>query len=299
MCTYNGDAFIGRQLLSIFEQKHRCWRLYVSDDGSNDRTLDILKKLIKRVGQRRVELRSGPRLGFAKNFMSLLTDENIVADYYALSDQDDIWSKEKLCVALKYFHHIESNKPTVYCGRTIIVNSMNEFIGYSDKPVKMTSFRNALVQSIAGGNTMVLNKSARDLIIKYSKDVDIVSHDWWIYILITGCGGDFFYDNLPYVRYRQHDNNLVGMNSDIRARFKRLVKLLNGNFRNWNSINIESLQKSIEYLTVDNKNSLDLFCKARNNVGFVAVGYLILSGIHRQKLIQNITLYLGCFFGKL
>ena len=77
------------------------------------------------------------------------------------------------------------------------------------------SFRNALVQSLAGGNTMVLNRPARDLVALASRRARFVSHDWWAYLLVTGAGGAVHYSAKPLVRYRQHAHNLVGANTSL------------------------------------------------------------------------------------
>ena len=49
----------------------------------------------------------------------------------------------------------------------------------------------APLQSLAGGNTMVFNQAARDLMLDAGGHLDIVSHDWWAYLLVTGAGGMF------------------------------------------------------------------------------------------------------------
>ena len=299
MSTYNGEKFLSRQLLSFLEQTNRNWRLYVSDDGSSDRTLEIICKLKNRIGEKRIKLRQGPKTCFAKNFMSLINDENINAQYYVLADQDDIWEKDKLVAALEYFRQINSSIPALYCGRTIFVSEENEFINLSEMPKRPLNFCNSLVQNIASGNTMIFNQAARDLIIKCGKDVDVSSHDWWVYILVTACGGHVFYDTKPYVRYRQHNNNLIGMNSNLSSKFKRWGQVLRGDFRKWNDNNIKALENASQYLTNENKKTLDIFSNARCNSGPVGIFYLIKSRVYRQKFTQNVALYIAGFFGKL
>ena len=299
MSTYNGEKFLSRQLLSFLEQTNRNWRLYVSDDGSSDRTQEIIYKLKNRIGETRIKFRQGPKTGFAKNFMSLINDETINAQYYALADQDDIWEKDKFAAALEYFGQINSSIPALYCGRTIFVSEENDTINLSDIPKRPLNFRNSLVQNIASGNTMIFNQAARDLIIKCSKDVDVASHDWWVYILVTACGGQVFYDTRPYVRYRQHSNNLMGMNSNLSAKFKRMTQVLKGDYKKWNDDNMKSLQKISPSLTKENKKTLDIFSKARRNPGPAAVFYLIKSHVYRQKLTESIALYIAGFLGKL
>lgn len=78
---------------------------------------------------------------------------------------------------------------------------------------------------------MIFNKAAKELISKIDMNINIVSHDWFIYQLISGTGGNIYYDDKTSMLYRQHSNNLIGSNIGIIPRIKRLKKLINGSFR--------------------------------------------------------------------
>ena len=90
MCTKNGAAFLAEQLKSIADQTHANWILFVSDDGSTDETRNILRRFADSHEQTTV-VRNGPGKGVCANFLSLATDSTIDADYFAFSDQDDVW----------------------------------------------------------------------------------------------------------------------------------------------------------------------------------------------------------------
>src|SRR5690606_11871547 len=98
---------------------------------------------------------------------------------------------------------------------------------FSHKP----SFANALVQNIGGGNTMVFNRAARDALVQVSVDHEIVAHDWLAYLLISGMGGEVYYDADPALLYRQHGGNLVGKNNSWGDRATRVALLMRGRFR--------------------------------------------------------------------
>ena len=68
MGTCNGARFLRAQLDTVAAQSHRGWRLLVSDDGSGDATPAILAAFRDRHGPERVEIRQGPRRGFAANY---------------------------------------------------------------------------------------------------------------------------------------------------------------------------------------------------------------------------------------
>ena len=94
MATFNGEKFLAEQLDSLQIQTISNWRLYVSDDGSSDGTMDIIKRYQVLWGADKLQYRPGPQKGFAQNFLSLACDPDIKADYYAFCDQDDVWLPE-------------------------------------------------------------------------------------------------------------------------------------------------------------------------------------------------------------
>ena len=92
----DGARFLPEQLASIAAQSHRNWRLVASDDGSTDATRGILAAFRDAQGAERVEIRDGPRRGFAANYLRLAGDPAIRADWYAFADQDDVWHPDRL-----------------------------------------------------------------------------------------------------------------------------------------------------------------------------------------------------------
>lgn len=291
MCTYQGESFIDQQLESFRTQTYNNWQLYVSDDGSVDKTNERLYIFSKEV-KNKVEILPGPQKGFVANFLFLLTRPDINAKYFAISDQDDIWYSNKLERSIHWLNQQKSNIPAVYCSRTQLINSSGQSLGYSSLFENPPSFSNALVQSIGGGNTMVLNQEARKLIMKTGV-VDVVSHDWWIYILVSGAGGIIYYDPEPTLFYRQHDENLVGTNIGFRAKLRRLSKILQGSFRDWNSLHITALNRNVDILTEDNKKRLKLFEKIHDSSVFFRIYYFVKLGVYRQNFTETFAVFLA------
>ena len=164
---------------------------------------------------------------------------------------------------------------------------------------KPPSFANALMQNIGGGNTMVFNDVARKLLIEAGKSVNVVTHDWWTYLLVSGCGGQVFYDAMPTVRYRQHAHNLVGMNASMSARIKRIVQLFKGRFREWNDLNVAAINSMRVHLTPKNQQILDQFVVARQQPLLRRMSALKSSGIYRQTLFGKLGLIVAAVFNKI
>ncbi|WP_349972420.1 glycosyltransferase family 2 protein [Pseudomonas caspiana] len=290
MCTYNGQAFLEKQLQSIKDQTCHHWHVAVSDDGSEDATVNIINRYRYLWGEDKVSLWRGPERGFARNFISTVCNKNLSASYYAWCDQDDVWDVHKLQAALTWLNSVPQDVPALYFGRTELVDQRGEALGYSPLFRRPPSFANALVQNIGGGNTMVLNHAARLLLEEAGQNLDIVSHDWWAYLLITGVGGNVFYDATPYVHYRQHGANLVGSNSGWSARLVRIRMLFQGRFRHWNAANIAGLETIQHSLTDENRLILEKFKALRGQHFLGRLLGLRRSGVYRQTLLGNLGL---------
>jgi glycosyltransferase involved in cell wall biosynthesis len=299
MSTYNGGKFISKQLESIDNQTHKNWRLVISDDGSSDNTLAIAKQFQDKWGSDRLEIRQGPQQGFCQNFLSMAYDKTIRADLYAFSDQDDIWMSDKLERAVRYFDkNNESQLQIAYGTRTQIVDDALKPLGLSPEFTLPRSFRNALVQSISGGNTQVFNFVAKQLLEQAGLQ-KVISHDWWLYQLVTGAGGIFHYDPVPSLLYRQHHNALVGSNNSFKSRIERLYYVLNGSFKQWNDINYAALSSIRHLLNTENNETLDIFERLRAPSLKDRIRLLNVCGLYRQTWQGTLSLWLATIFNKI
>ena len=299
LCTYQGQHYLTEQLESFKAQTHSAWEVFASDDGSKDDTHAILVAHQHQWGADKLSIHFGPAEGFAANFLSLTCNADIQADHYAYSDQDDVWESDKLQRAVEWLQTVPAHVPGLYCSRTRLVDDSNNSIGLSPLFNKQPCFANALMQNIGGGNTMVFNDAARKLLCNAGDKVDVVTHDWWAYLVVTGCGGQVFYDPYPSVRYRQHDSNLVGMNSSWRSRLMRVRMLAQGQFKHWNDRNIAAIQTLTNNLTPKNQEILGLFATGRTQPLLPRLTRLKRSGIKRQSLPSNIALLIAAIFGKI
>lgn len=298
MCTYNGQNFLEQQLESIKSQTVDDWHVAISDDGSEDATCMIANRYRALWGEDKVSVWRGPGRGFARNFISNVCNTVLNADFYAWCDQDDVWESGKLRAALDWLERGPQDVPALYFGRTRLVSESDEFLGYSPLFRRPPTFANALVQSIGGGNTMVFNHAARLLLQETGEGLDIVSHDWWAYLLVSGAGGRLFYDARPYVHYRQHINNLVGSNAGWRARYIRLRMMFEGRFKHWNSTNIAGLETVKYRLTDENLQVFEHFKALRSEAFFGRLKHLKRSGVYRQTLLGNLGLMMATVIRK-
>lgn len=296
---YNGQKYIAEQLDSILNQTHSSLHVFLSDDASNipfnfsDQNLDIKETKRLTIGTR------AKNIGFSNNFLLALQDIDSSFDYYAFSDQDDVWYEKKIEKALEHLSGFSDDMPALYCARTEITDAdCKNTISFSPCFSKSPSFANALVQNIGGGNTMVFNKAARDLIVNTISGATVVSHDWWSYQIISGAGGCIIYDKIPCLKYRQHSSNIVGENSGWKARIFRIRTLLQGGFRKWIDINLEALIANKHLLTKQNQEVLATFIEARQSSLFQRLALFKRAGIYRQSFLGNLGLLVGILFNR-
>lgn len=296
LCTRNAETFLREQMDSYFSQEHGNWELWVSDDGSTDATLDIVREYAGRGKQ--ITVLAGPCRGVTENFIFVVRAAETDADFFAWSDADDIWLPDKLSRAVRRVDEMGRKQAALYFGRTTVVDRRNQFMHFSPLFTRPPDFRNALCQNIGGGNTMVFNRKARDLLC-FGAMPRIFSHDWWAYMLVSGCGGEVWYDPEPCLRYRQHGGNLTGSNMGLWARLFRGRRLFRGTVREWNQINIAALEERRDLLTPENAGVLDAFAGAAKARSLQErISRFRRSGAHRQELWQNVALYAAICLGK-
>jgi glycosyltransferase involved in cell wall biosynthesis len=298
MGTYNGEKYIREQLDSIAAQTHKNWRLVISDDGSTDQTIEIARQWAKEVGEGRVEFRKGPRQGFSKNFLSMACDPNLRADFYAFSDQDDIWRENKLRAALNWLTERGQDTPSLYCARTELISQDGIKCGFSPLIKKSLSFRNALVQNVAGGNTIAFNQSLKNYLERVGV-VPAVAHDWWLYQTVTAFAGNIFYDPNPQLLYRQHSAALIGAKNTLSKKLRSLKMALMGRFKEHTDQNIVCLLRAYEQFHPENKRLFDSFCYLRTLTLIKRLLEFRRAGFYRQTIAGNLILIILIAAGKL
>jgi glycosyltransferase involved in cell wall biosynthesis len=298
LCTYCGQTYLPQQLDSIADQRYKNWLVLTSNDDNQDATWALLESYKNKWGANKISTIAGPQKGFVANFLSLASKAVGLADYYAYSDQDDVWDDDKLLRAVTWLKSVPKDTPALYCSRTRLIDEHNRSIGLSPLFSKPPHFANALIQNIGGGNTMVFNDAACR-IIALGEDTGVVIHDWWAYMAVTGCGGRVFYDPQPSLSYRQHTSNLIGDNMGFRSRIRRIFMIFAGCHKKWNDRNIKALRLLGDKLTQENKRTLDLFDEARSQPLFKRLIGIKRSGVYRQTFFGSLGLLVAAIFKKL
>jgi glycosyltransferase involved in cell wall biosynthesis len=294
LSTFNGEAYLHEQLQSLYQQTYPNIKIIVRDDGSSDSTVSLLKK--EAAKEKLLLIPSLSNIGPAASFFDLLR-QPFDASFFAFCDQDDIWVPQKIELAVNAIGQFPEGVPVMYFSRLKYVDSTNKLIKLSPLPKKI-GFGNALVENIATGCTIVINKAAKELI---EKDIpkQCLMHDSWCYLLIS-CMGKVIYDPSPTIHYRQHASNAIGASTSVidtmKRRFKRL-KLFNRKVFRF-SDQAENFLKLYDNLVPQKEKSLLLrFVNARQS-WIKRVMLAFSQCIWRQSIIDNIILRVLILFNR-
>ncbi|MCR5726955.1 MAG: glycosyltransferase family 2 protein [Lachnospiraceae bacterium] len=228
MSTYNGEKYLRDQLDSILGQTVRDileLKLLVRDDGSTDSTIDILREY-KEKYKDTVDFYQGENLRSEKSFWHLVKNAE-TSDYYAFSDQDDVWMKDKLKRAVLRLEKMQ-DIPKLYCsGFTTVDADLNIMKTVPDSLNLFTDFPHALMYSTAPGCTFVFNHKLRMELVKYDMDANYVEYHDWLTHKIAAMKGKVYYDRRPSIYYRQHGGNVVGSkNGGLEGFIRRVMTFL-------------------------------------------------------------------------
>lgn len=224
MSTYNGERYLVEQLDSIFAQTCQDFVLYVRDDGSKDQTVSILKEY--RSGLKdpdRLQILEGQNLGFCGSFFELLKLSS-EGDYWAFSDQDDVWYPEKLKHALAWFETQKDDVPALYHSGMIFADeNLKELRKYELKGYDFC-FQKSITSSVFYGFSMMINKSLRREFLKCNPK-NVFYHDWFMGMIVTAFGTWHFSDQVD-AAHRVHGENTSAVS--LASKLPLLKKLLTG-----------------------------------------------------------------------
>ncbi len=220
LATYNGEKYLREQLDSLLCQEGVSVKILVRDDGSEDRTKDILDEY-----QRRGLLTwyTGEHLNVQKGYLDLLKNAP-KSDYYAFCDQDDVWDGKKLLYAVTELDELPADRPSMYyCGQRLVDEDLKLLSTH-----RITTDRNAttnfLISNVAGC-TAVFNQVLVDAVNRASPKF-ILMHDSWLFKVCLALGGNYYADSAAHINYRQHGNNVAGLNGGIKGKLKQVKRYL-------------------------------------------------------------------------
>jgi glycosyltransferase involved in cell wall biosynthesis len=279
MSTYNGHEYIEQQIESIFKQKEVLVSLLIRDDGSNDNTIDKINSLKKKYSD--LNLITGNNLGPAKSFMELIKIANndySCFDYYAFSDQDDVWLDNKLKKAISLIQKkAREHKYILYSSNLKVVDEKLQLLYQTEN--QLYSYEEYLLRNNMAGCTMVFNNQLCHLLNIYYPNY-IEMHDSWILrVALSSDDGYLIQDDNSYILYRQHGNNAVGSSRSVIKNFKFKLYNLFSKKKVTTKTAKELLEGYSDYINDNKKSILSVLCNDTN----IMSKYLILVYFRKIK----------------
>lgn len=274
MSTYNGEHYIDEQIKSILGQRGVNVHLLIRDDGSSDKTVEI----IQLINDNRITLLRGDNTGCVKSFSQLVNYANeFYSDcrYYSFADQDDVWLEDKLVRGISQISTLNSDVPNLYFCNMCLVDKNCKYIKNMREYLLEIKKGNCLLDGRAPGCSMVFNRKAIELYSACNPKTSY--HDYWIYLICVFMGV-VVYDDKAFMLYRQHDDNLIGASGliSLKVRWqKRLSFWLAAPNSEKQTIALEFKQSYGNSLTGNDIKILDSYIFYKK------------SWRHRWKLLQN------------
>jgi rhamnosyltransferase len=282
MATYNGERWLASQIKSIINQNNVNTKIFIRDDRSTDNT----HKIIKQFKKKKINFISNKenQRSASLNFLKLILQTNENYDFYAFSDQDDIWEKNKLSRALK---KMKQKKCEAYSSNISITKDNKKILMNKSNNQKKYDY---IFEGVPGC-TIVLSRNSflkvkKELSKLNEGQLNIISmHDTFIYFFLRSNKISWYIDRFSFINYRQHDNNVIGVNhgfgfnkKKIESVKKRLKLVISGYYRN-SILNISKIV-GVNNWVIECVNRLNFFDRVRL--------ILNISNFRRSKL--------DCFF---
>lgn len=197
LATYNGEKYISEQLNSILPQLGPEDEIIISDDGSSDRTLEIVAGFCSA----QIKVLKNPGKGVISNVENAI--KHTSGDIIFLCDQDDVWLPDKVSVTKKYL--LESDVKLVVSDAIVVDENLKVLEDSFFKLMNSGSgFIKNFIKNTYHGCCMAFLKELKEVILPFPKNIPM--HDSWIGLMAELYGKVLFIPE-KLIYYRRHQNN--------------------------------------------------------------------------------------------
>jgi hypothetical protein len=302
MATFNGDRFLREQIESILSQDYGNLRVLARDDGSSDKTVEVLNEYAVRFPSRFKIVPTILPTGNARdNFLNLM--EAATADYICFCDQDDVWLPHKITKTKQAMDLLESRWGAsvpllVFTDLRLVDEELNPIHGsfwanMRIDPACMNNFSRLLVRSVVSGCTVMINRQLLELSKRTPKEASM--HDRWVALLVSAMGR-YSFVRTPTVLYRQHDRNVLGTGAtrQTRSLLQRVLSptIAQKHFMQWRVSQRQAaafLRLHAAELTAEKRNIVEAYlrCETSGN-RFERIATLIRYGFFYSGFLPNL-----------
>ncbi|MCK8604573.1 glycosyltransferase [Leuconostoc citreum] len=297
MSTYNGERFLTEQINSILNQSYQNIHLFIRDDGSSDKTLDLLKKFEK--SPLITVSIDNNNLGYKNSFLTLIQsvlNQKERFKYFAFSDQDDVWHREKIFSAVKLLEKNNQNSFRLYyTGLTFVDEHLNTLRVKKETQTVIT-FGAEIVRHSVSGATVVFSRELGEKVVQYEDVFQIRDgHDALIFRINAALEGKFIYDESNFIKFRRHNSNTSNATSGLLNKIRN--ELLNSNSSEIDTAKFIKRHFS-EILSYQISNEIDTLLNYQKSL---INKYKLIKhkSFRREKKIMNILFMYRIIFNKI
>ncbi|MBN1005324.1 glycosyltransferase [Amphritea pacifica] len=283
LAAYNGVKWIYEQVESILKQEKVDVSIIISVDKSDDGTENLVSRIAEQHKNVTVLPYGDVYGGAARNFFRLFKEADFSCfDYVSLSDQDDIWHPGKLSRAIQKLIYMPAD---AYSGNVVAFwcDGRRQLIDKAQNQKRFDYF----FEAAGPGCTYVFTKEIAvkfQFFLRTTLSADsIILHDWLLYAFVRSQGYVWFIDSEPYMDYRQHNRNQVGVNKSLLSLYRRAKYVLFGG-------GIEQIKKLIDVLP-SNDQFIKFNLSCRRDVLFL----LLQSNELRRRPIERFYVFIVLF----
>lgn len=299
LSTYNGEKYLREQLDSLLNQERVVIHILIRDDGSSDRTVDILREYAQDTNNK-VTIYLEHNIGCADSFFTLIKyaiDFEESYDYYAFCDQDDVWMTDKLCSAVSKLEKSEAKYKLYFCNAQVVNSELRPIQVYKSKICN--NLKGNIVSNHILGCTQVFNGNLLKLLSVYrpNSESEPPMHDAWTAIVAYSFNADVFFDIKPHIKYRQHGDNVVGAGKN----FFEIMKKRISRYSDAKCLKSKKCELVLEIFAdlIDEENkSVIEDCASYKHSLKTKVKLLSDKGFYQYGIAENIGLFFMILFNK-
>ena len=194
LCTYNGEKYVRAQIDSLLAQSYPIHEIIIQDDGSTDHTWEILQAYASKHTVIRTFKNEGEH-GVNANFLSAL--HRATGDYIAISDQDDIWERDKIETQMRCIGDM-----MLCSGHSRPFSTDGSFAYFDNRPRNVNIFRMMFLG--LPGHTLLCKRALINLLPPLESPIYKVTLYDAVLSIIAASYDNIVYCNKVLVNFRRH-----------------------------------------------------------------------------------------------
>ena len=253
MSAYNGEKYIIESIESVLNQTFRDFEFIIINDGSTDKTLEIIKKYA-RIDKRIRLIDNGKNIGLIKSLNKGL--EAAKGKYIARMDADDFSLPERFSIQ---YNLLEKNKDIFLLGSGYyIINFKGEIIGKVSREFDSVELREKLLTNNVIHHPTVM---FRNLGYLFYRDKMIYCEDYDLWLRFLSERKNLFVLENCLLKYRIHEGSISSKKRRIQIAMisqakKFYLERVKEGKESYDSFDPSDIVKKIQEINVNKENDL-------------------------------------------